>query len=178
MNTMLWYYWPMMRAEIQQHHTLPKSLNEWQTNFANRQTCEKHAIEKNCLCHNHDSPSSNGLHVRKLQGKHMTSDTWNLVRRFGRDLCARTNEVSEEKNVRNLSTNNKTIKNTAEPCHHHQCDVYLEGLIKEMANLMRWLLEENSSQMHSSLIIHLDAASFVVKTDKESCCEENYPKGK
>ena len=78
----------------------------------------------------HDMPSSNALHLVNLHGKFVTNDTCNTARKVGRDLCARIDAVTEEKNAPLKVINNKIIKITIESCQHYQWNICLDALSK------------------------------------------------
>ena len=64
-----------------------------------------------------------------------------------------------------------------EPCQHHQWNICLEALSKDVAKCMKELLDESEALNDSDLIIHFDPASFVMAIDKESSLTCNYSKG-
>ena len=114
----------------------------------------------------------------KPQGKFVTSDTCTTATTVGRELCAMIDAVTEEKNMPLKLVNNQIMQTRMKPCQHHQQDICLQTLSKEMAKHMKELLDKSEALNDSDLRIHWDPDSFVMAIDKEFLLTCNYRKGK
>ena len=100
-----------------------------------------------------------------------------MATKVGREVCARIDAIAEEKNTPLKLVNNQKIQTRIEHCQHHQRNICLEALSKEIAKHMKELLNESEALNDSDLRIHSEPASFVMAIDKEFSLTCNYNKG-
>ena len=68
---------------------------------------------------------------------------------MGRLLCDNVDEVANKEGKSGMSINGVPMKTTTEPCQHHQRNVCLNTLAKEMSRHVKTLLQENSDVIDS-----------------------------
>ena len=123
-------------------------------------------------------PSSDEIHLGKLKGQHVSTDTCATANKLSRNLVERIDEVAEEKQVPPLMINGTEVHTSVEPCQQHQRNVCLDAVSSEMTKHIKWILEENSQMMDNiRLRLHMDGPSFFRALDKQFSLTCNYAKG-
>ena len=95
----------------------------------------KHHVEKNYQEYVHDMPSSEETHMGKFAGGFITLDACNTARKLGTELRDKIEEVIEETQMDPVIVNEKVMKTEIEPCQHHQRNICLECISKEISNV-------------------------------------------
>jgi hypothetical protein len=127
---------------------------------------------------NHDIPSPAEMHISKLEGGVINTDTCNAARRISLLLSESVEKAVKEKFVNNGgSSDMKPVTVLTQDCHHHMRNVWIGAVTKRLSTYLNEILtcDLNAIDFRYRVSTMFDAVLRAV--DKEFSLPANYPKG-
>ncbi len=135
-------------------------------------------VHENMFGLNHDIPSPAEMHISKLEGGVINTDTCNAARRISLLLSESVEKAVKEKFVNNRGASEmKPVTMLPQDCHHHIRNVRIGAVTKRLSTYLNEILtcDLNAIDFRYRVSTMFDAVLRAV--DKEFSLPANYPKG-
>jgi len=134
-------------------------------------------VHKKMFGPNHSIPSGSEIHLSKLEGGRITTDTCNSVQLLGRLVVdAVENAVIERQEIAGINNNDCNTAMVMD-CHHHMWNILIKACMIRLSMYLSKLMENNLSEIDWRLRVTTMFGAVLRAVDKEFSLPANYPTG-
>ena len=124
----------------------------------------------------HDIPSREEMHMSKLEGATINSDTCNGARLTSSLIADEIVKAVKEK-IAKEGLDDRDILVLRQDCHHQLCNVWIGAITKRLSSYLNEILACDLDQISSIYRVTTMMDGVLLAIDKEFSLPANYPKG-